>query len=168
MTLIVSRAFVQVACECHPGRGALPSDPSRCGVRSVACSPGEFKCSSGHCIPFQFTCDGVAECSDFSDELPSFCSFRQCLAGFYRCSNNRCVPANATCDGQNDCGDYSDEANCTCTANQFRCASGHCVANSFRCDMDQDCPDASDEMGCPPPNCTLVKGKQIGRHSTWD
>lgn len=33
------------------------------------CPPNEFKCvSSGRCIPKSFTCNGVKECTDGSDE----------------------------------------------------------------------------------------------------
>ncbi|KAI9558491.1 hypothetical protein GHT06_015278 [Daphnia sinensis] len=144
--------------DCSANPTVLRSDPSRCGRQSTNCSASEFECSSGDCIPFHFTCDGVAECPDFSDELPTYCLFRKCLPGFFQCQNSRCVLQNASCDGQNDCGDFSDEANCTCNTSQFRCTSGHCISNSFRCDTDPDCPDASDEMGCPQSNCTISRG----------
>lgn len=81
--------YGKVSCECFPGRTALRSDPTRCGRQSTNCSEMEFECSSGDCIPFQFTCDGVAECPDFSDELPTYCVFRKCLPGFFQCLNNR-------------------------------------------------------------------------------
>ena len=88
--LIGSGLFVfQVSCQCFPGRSPLLSDPSRCGTQSSNCSAGEFECSSGFCIPFHFTCDGVAECPDFSDELPTYCAFRKCLPEYFQCSNNR-------------------------------------------------------------------------------
>ena len=80
---------MQVSCECFPGRTVLRSDPSRCGRQSTNCSSTEFECSNGDCIPFHFTCDGVAECPDFSDELPTYCVFRKCLPGFFQCHNNR-------------------------------------------------------------------------------
>lgn len=79
----------QVSCQCFPGRTPLRSDPSRCGRQSTNCSSTEFECSSGNCIPFQLTCDGVAECPDFSDELPTYCIFRKCLPGLFQCFNNR-------------------------------------------------------------------------------
>lgn len=80
---------MQVSCQCFPGRTVLRSDPSHCGRQSTNCSAMEFECSSGDCIPFHFTCDGVAECPDFSDELPTYCMFRKCLPGFFQCQNSR-------------------------------------------------------------------------------
>lgn len=39
------------------------------------CQPGYFQCQSGHCVPEQSTCDGVADCLDASDEA----ACRKCL-----------------------------------------------------------------------------------------
>ena len=79
----------QVSCHCFPGRTPLHSDATRCSSQSTNCSNTEFECSNGFCIPFHFTWDGVAECPDFSDELPTFCTFRKCIPGFFQCANNR-------------------------------------------------------------------------------
>ncbi|XP_065578254.1 prolow-density lipoprotein receptor-related protein 1-like isoform X3 [Artemia franciscana] len=141
------------SCHCFTGRVSLVQDPRRCVSYAVNCSTNEFACSSGKCIPYELTCDGVPQCPDLSDELPSYCAYRKCPDGFFQCANNRCIFSNQTCNQVNDCGDHSDENDCHCDEGQFKCSSGPCIAIKYRCDKDQDCSDASDEIGCPPVDC---------------
>jgi len=35
---------------------------------NVTCSADEFQCEAGYCIPDELVCDGIGQCSDFSDE----------------------------------------------------------------------------------------------------
>nr|CAD7602835.1 unnamed protein product [Timema genevievae] len=141
-------------CSCFPGRELIVGG-TRCASSDTNCTADSFRCSTGACIPYHLTCDGISHCGDNSDEDSSYCAFRVCHNGYFQCSNNRCVFDNHTCNNMNDCGDGSDELNCTCTdESHFRCASGTCILSSFRCDHDADCLDASDEMNCPPRNCS--------------
>lgn len=62
----------QVVCRCSPGRMLL-ADGRRCAVRMANCPEDQFECSSGFCIPYSYSCDGVAECPDGSDEDEKYC-----------------------------------------------------------------------------------------------
>ncbi|KDR21144.1 hypothetical protein L798_04073, partial [Zootermopsis nevadensis] len=148
----------EVLCQCISGR-TLMGDGRRCTSKDADCNEQEFRCSSGGCIPYHLTCDGIPACEDDSDEDPHFCALRTCQPGYFQCHNSRCVPSNQTCNQVNDCGDFSDELHCSCSSDQhFRCASGQCILASFRCDNDPDCPDASDEMHCDKPrNCSELQ-----------
>ncbi|XP_076313100.1 LDL receptor protein 1 isoform X3 [Tachypleus tridentatus] len=143
-----------VNCSCSPGKILLPGG-KRCGVKLANCTDSEFECGTGVCIPFQLTCDGIAECPDESDENINYCATRTCHTGFFHCSNNRCVSNKLVCDKEDNCGDYSDESNCTCNEDEFKCTRGPCLNISYRCDQDPDCPDATDEMNCTQPDCSL-------------
>ncbi|EDO45220.1 predicted protein, partial [Nematostella vectensis] len=77
------------------------------------CSPQEYQCDNGACIPSRYECDGRIQCSDGSDETgctatisPSSCP------GFLCDGNTLCLPFYKRCDGSYDCKDYTDEFNC--------------------------------------------------------
>ncbi|GLH07804.1 Vitellogenin receptor, partial [Gryllus bimaculatus] len=150
----------EVVCSCYPYRRLVNN--GRCIDESIANGTSQecwvedsFQCSSGGCIPFHLTCDGISHCADKSDESVEYCAQRSCLPGYFSCKNGRCVFANQTCDQVNDCGDNSDEGpSCTCSPQHFQCKSGECVAADSRCDYTPDCHDASDEMNCPSQNCS--------------
>ncbi|XP_047488646.1 low-density lipoprotein receptor-related protein 1-like [Penaeus chinensis] len=144
----------QVVCRCSPGRMLL-ADGRRCAVRMANCPADQFECSSGFCIPYSYSCDGVAECPDGSDEDEKYCVSRTCRDGYFSCGNGPCVPLQSVCDRHPNCPNFQDEKNCTCTEDEIRCeSSGLCIAADLKCDHDPDCPDASDEMGCEQPDCS--------------
>lgn len=74
------------------------------------CPDYQFTCTNGECITSSRFCDGLADCSDHSDE-PTGCD-GGCNAHEIRCSNKRCIPRLLRCDGRDDCGDNSDELHC--------------------------------------------------------
>jgi len=63
-----------VECSCFHNRTLL-SDKHRCieNKLKINCSINEFWCSSGECIPFENTCDGINHCVDDSDEDIKYC-----------------------------------------------------------------------------------------------
>ena len=46
-----------------------------------ACLDFQFKCSSGRCIPVEWSCDGTNDCDDDSDEDPLLCHSRKEQSG---------------------------------------------------------------------------------------
>ncbi|KFD53736.1 hypothetical protein M513_05441 [Trichuris suis] len=152
-------------CTCT-GKRLISADGISCIDPESICDPvDEFHCLSGQCIPYEFTCDGVAECKDADDENVGWCATRSCATGYIRCNSGLCIKENKLCNGVNDCGDFSDENfSCPCDMQtQFRCNSGACIGAHFRCDHHPDCNDASDEMNCPARNCSAmdVRGKPM-------
>ncbi|KAG1651176.1 Basement membrane-specific heparan sulfate proteoglycan core protein [Nymphon striatum] len=143
-------------------------------TRSPTCSPQEFAClSESRCIPNSQRCDGVAQCSDRSDEqdcapknnektflvlnmklVTSFLALFEadrCSHHEFRCQNNQCISRRARCDGIRHCRDGSDELQCEftpCNEREFRCNNGQCVDNSARCDGFEHCDDGTDELHC--------------------
>ncbi|XP_034653858.1 prolow-density lipoprotein receptor-related protein 1 isoform X1 [Drosophila subobscura] len=141
---------------CHCTQGVLAPDGRRCiAPANTNCGKSQFTCRSGECIPMELTCDNVTHCLDGSDELRSYCIFRQCPDTHFMCQNHRCISHEHTCDGIQQCGDGSDESAmlCSCQSDQFRCGSGECISNKFLCDNMKDCRDFSDEKSCSPRPC---------------
>ncbi|XP_030383813.1 mucin-5AC [Scaptodrosophila lebanonensis] len=82
-------------------------DPTR---RRDYCYDNEFECEDGSCIPQQWQCDNIKDCTGGEDEV-------QCLVceqqDEFRCrSNEKCVPDSVRCDLNFDCFDGSDEEDC--------------------------------------------------------
>lgn len=82
-------------------------DPTR---RRDHCYGNEFQCHDGSCIPQNWQCDKIKDCSGGEDED------EQCLVceeEEFRCrSNEKCLPENLRCDLNLDCFDGSDEEDC--------------------------------------------------------
>ncbi len=115
---------------------ALVCEKDTVSVVSETCMHGQYQCDDGTCILEFYTCDGLRDCPDGSDEvncthacnfvgkdwwdgrdcfekcLPSTCS---CSMHYFQCTLGRCVPWSFVCNNRDDCGDYSDEAYCSST-----------------------------------------------------
>ncbi len=71
------------------------------------CLANETQCDNGECIPSEWFCDDISDCTDNSDEL--MC----CPDTQFNCANGRCIEWDQWCDGRkDDCRDNSDEDDC--------------------------------------------------------
>ncbi|XP_025198052.1 modular serine protease-like isoform X2 [Melanaphis sacchari] len=132
-----------------------------------------FKCTNGQCIDSLSICDGLADCSDQSDETQSLCAplFKTCPSSAFRCNYGACISKSAKCNGKNDCIDGSDENLPECKKlplvissnspqtqqaqvtsqskciykEEYSCKSGQCIDITSICDGVSDCNDKSDE-----------------------
>ena len=67
----------------------------------------EMRCLNGECVSIERKCDGVADCSDASDEK----NCTACAADLFACSGN-CIPKRQVCDGTAQCLHGEDEVQC--------------------------------------------------------
>ena len=129
-----------------------------------------YYCNTGEIISNAFICDGVADCSDFSDELqcPPTCNMTglcdtctwwtcECSAFTFHCFTGGCIPALSLCDGVEHCQDGSDEIYCPTSRTgesvhkKSKCSSlickstNTCVPESEMNNLQPLCDDGEDE-----------------------
>ncbi|XP_047540379.1 prolow-density lipoprotein receptor-related protein 1-like [Vanessa atalanta] len=120
-------------CDGTPDCGRR-DDSDEAGCESETCGSGSFRCANGACVPWEFYCDGHADCADASDE-------RACPASPAPPAPRR--PAHAHSHGRNE----TDKLG-LCEDHEFQCDNRECIRKEFRCDSRVDCLDGSDEWNC--------------------
>ncbi|KAJ6647667.1 Prolow-density lipoprotein receptor-related protein 1, partial [Pseudolycoriella hygida] len=136
----------------------------------TTCSPNQFQCNNGQCIPSYWKCDSKADCDDKSDEPKECIKMQSCNEGQFQCKVTRkCIPNEWICDGDFDCDarDKSDEdpTKChtakMCLPNQSECEGGLCIDTEKFCDGKIDCINDENFKVCHDPNasvkCTELK-----------
>ncbi|XP_061614258.1 suppressor of tumorigenicity 14 protein homolog isoform X2 [Phyllopteryx taeniolatus] len=106
----------------------------------ASCSPRQFGCGNGGCIPLRKVCDGVRDCEDGRDEAK--CS--PCRPGEVLCGNGQCKAQSGQCGV---CADSGEDSGCRSKC-YHTCAKKVCVPKSSVCDGVVDCADRSDEVNC--------------------
>ncbi|XP_041974246.1 low-density lipoprotein receptor-related protein 1 [Aricia agestis] len=130
-----SRRCLPAAWRCDGGHDCGPKDHSdEEGCKTLECSNTMFKCASGGCVPYEYYCDGHADCADVSDEAA-------------------CRPAPSTPTAPAPRRRPTVHHNETlkhglCEEHEFQCTDGECIRLEFRCDLREDCLDRSDEENC--------------------
>lgn len=82
-------------------------------IQTIICRRDTFRCTSGfNCITYDLVCNGIADCSDSSDESPQICN-KKCPQDYFQCRQGSCILDSLKCNGIADCPDQSDELNCT-------------------------------------------------------
>lgn len=71
----------------------------------TTCSPNQFRCNNGQCIPNYWKCDTKIDCDDRSDEPNECIKMKSCNEGQFQCKvTQKCIPNDWMCDGDFDCG----------------------------------------------------------------
>jgi hypothetical protein len=80
-----------------------------------ACEAGQFACADGEqCINGAWSCDGIADCNDGSDESVALCGAAECGEFQFSCADGQCIAIGFVCYQFPDCGDQSDESEELC------------------------------------------------------
>lgn len=108
------------------------------GSRCV-CSPGEFQCPGGDCVPAHRVCDGRRDCASGTDE--AVCPSKGVKLKFKIFSSMNVFPSKAV-----PCGLTNFlRVTVTCAPDQFACRDWTCVSNTKLCDGTPDCLGGEDE-----------------------
>ena len=108
------------------------------------CTKDSFRCLTHHCIASFLVCNGVADCTDNSDEF-------ECDA---RTSSTTLPPNRSFNNDDGSEGDSGDDDpnefsllknNEPCPVDKFTCDTGECLEYTKVCDKSNDCIDGSDE-----------------------
>ncbi|PIO70696.1 Low-density lipoprotein receptor domain class A, partial [Teladorsagia circumcincta] len=118
---------------------------------TTLCTADEFACIvSEQCIDLRRRCNGIAECSDGTDEI--YCDV--CGNGLFHCAKSgECIPSEERCDGKRQCPHGEDEMLCKKSPDKrvFTCQSRtEEIPIVQLCDGVPQCSDGSDEMYCEP------------------
>ena len=89
------------------------NDPHKCEDptwRTDYCYDNEFECFDSSCIPQQWQCDNIKDCTNGEDEDNCLLCDQE---NEFRCrSNEKCIAETMRCDSKYDCFDGSDEEDC--------------------------------------------------------
>ncbi|KAJ2938967.1 hypothetical protein O0L34_g17783 [Tuta absoluta] len=117
----LSRRCIPIAWRCDGARDCGRDDPSdERDCRNLECSDSMFRCTNGACLPWEYYCDGHADCADASDERacraappspspapprrppnalhPHRDAARLCEPHEYQCADTECIRMVSYCD----------------------------------------------------------------------
>lgn len=125
-------------------------------IATIKCKADQFLCSNNRCISHKFTCNGVDDCDDNSDEIGCLPSHLFMTKQIKLCNEEKefecetkhghCIPIEARCNKTLECIHFEDELNCGCLKSDlFECDNKRCVPKDWLCDKTNDCGDWSDE-----------------------
>ena len=131
------------------------ADEENC-ISQPDCSPNEFQCPDGTCLPDWKVCNNQLDCYDGSDESQCL----KCSSQQWKClDSKRCVHRSNLCDGSCQCLDLSDETICSSMFNCFSYSifnvaptfvplNRGCIPSILLCDGIPDCWNFADEQNC--------------------
>ncbi|XP_055855704.1 uncharacterized protein LOC129918960 [Episyrphus balteatus] len=108
-SLIASSDILTYTFDCDKYPDSYDRNVCEDPTRRSECYDNEFKCEDFSCIPSQWQCDNIKDCSEGEDELGCLV----CSPEEFRCrSNEKCLTDEYRCDRNEDCDDGSDEHDC--------------------------------------------------------
>ncbi|XP_041369567.1 G-protein coupled receptor GRL101-like [Gigantopelta aegis] len=108
-----------------------------------------FRCTDGTCIPYNWQCDGIVDCSgpDREDEHSDLCSLLSAIDSstssvcYWRAEGGyNAMPRYLT--GMDGCDTV------TCEEGYYKCPHSYCIPIAFVCNGVMDCVDGADESAC--------------------